>query len=110
MPMIHGEDKAAYLDGPIDLRSKPSVASRGDARLAAEIDWAIEIGCFVFSVDHRHEGREPSVRAVRVRPRDDHHFAAASIERADDRAFIAQVARRCQVGIQGPGPSLSQWR
>ena len=29
MPMIHGEDKAAYLDGPIDLRSKPSVASRG---------------------------------------------------------------------------------
>ena len=29
MPMIHGEDKAAYLDGPIDLRSKPSIASRG---------------------------------------------------------------------------------
>ena len=29
MPMIHGEDKAAYIDGPLDLRSKPSIASRG---------------------------------------------------------------------------------
>ncbi len=29
MPMIHGEGKAAYLDGPVDLRSKPTIASRG---------------------------------------------------------------------------------
>jgi hypothetical protein len=29
MPMIHGEGKAGYLDGPIDLHSKPSIASRG---------------------------------------------------------------------------------
>jgi hypothetical protein len=29
MPMIHGEGKSAYLDGPVDLRSKPSIASRG---------------------------------------------------------------------------------
>ena len=27
--MIHGEDKAAYIDGPLDLRSKASIASRG---------------------------------------------------------------------------------
>ncbi|MGH9545212.1 MAG: hypothetical protein ACRD23_08345 [Terriglobales bacterium] len=29
MPMIHGERNAAYLDGPVDLRSKPSIAVRG---------------------------------------------------------------------------------
>ena len=29
MPMIHGEGKAVYLDGPVDLRSKPSIAIRG---------------------------------------------------------------------------------
>ena len=29
MPMIHGEGKSAYLDGPVDLRSRPSIASRG---------------------------------------------------------------------------------
>jgi hypothetical protein len=29
MPMIHGEGKSAYLDGPVDLRSKPSIAVRG---------------------------------------------------------------------------------
>ncbi len=29
MPMIHGEGRAAYLDGPLDLRSKPGIASRG---------------------------------------------------------------------------------
>ena len=29
MPMIHGEGNSVYLDGPVDLRSKPSVAVRG---------------------------------------------------------------------------------
>jgi len=29
MPMIRGEGKSAYLDGPVDLRSKPSIAVRG---------------------------------------------------------------------------------
>jgi hypothetical protein len=29
IPMIHGEGKSAYLDGPVDLRSKPSIAVRG---------------------------------------------------------------------------------
>ena len=29
MPMIHGEGKSAYLDGPVDFRSKPSIAVRG---------------------------------------------------------------------------------
>jgi len=29
IPMIHGEGKSAYLDGPVDLRSNPSIAVRG---------------------------------------------------------------------------------
>jgi hypothetical protein len=29
IPMIHGEGKSAYLDGPLDLRNKPSFAVRG---------------------------------------------------------------------------------
>ena len=29
MPMIHGEGNRAYLDGPVDLRSNPSIAVRG---------------------------------------------------------------------------------
>ena len=29
MAMIHGEGKSAYLDGPVDLRSRPSIAVRG---------------------------------------------------------------------------------
>jgi len=29
IPMIHGEGKSAYLDGPLDLRNKPSFAIRG---------------------------------------------------------------------------------
>ncbi len=29
IPMIHGEGKSVYLDGPVDLRSNPSIAVRG---------------------------------------------------------------------------------
>ena len=89
----------------VGIFQRPSIqvdAADRNARLAAEIERAIEISRFTFSVDHRHEGRESDIGAVRVRPRDEHHLGTASVERTDDRAFIAQITRRSQVDVQGP--------
>ena len=90
----------------VGIVQRPSIqVNAPDAMLGLlrRSSWAIEVGRLTFAVNHRHKGRKPGIRTVRVRPRNDHNLAAASIERTDDRAFIAQVARRCQVGIQGPG-------